>query len=92
MFLQPLLDRNLQFLNSAVQLHQKGEIDANTYVLDLETITANSRLLWEKGQSLGVEVIAMTKQVGRNPDFCRAIQSGSAGLSSKTSSIVITRS
>ena len=76
MFLQPLLNRNFQFLNSAVQLHQKGEIDANTYVLDLETVAANAKLLSEKGQGLGVDVIAMTKQVGRNPDFCRAVQSG----------------
>jgi predicted amino acid racemase len=76
MFLQPLIDRNFQFINSAVQLHQKGQIDANTYVFDLETITANARLLWEKGQSLGVDVIAMTKQVGRNPDFCRQEQHG----------------
>jgi len=76
MFLQPLLDRNLEFIKAAVQLHQKGEIDPNTYVFDLETVTANSRLLWEKGQSLGVDVIAMTKQAGRNPDFCRAVKSG----------------
>lgn len=76
MFLQSLLNRNFQFLKSAVQLHQKGEIDANTYVFDLETVTANARLLSERGQSLGIDVIAMTKQVGRNPDFCRAVQSG----------------
>lgn len=76
MFLQSLLNRNFQFLKSAVQLHQRGEIDANTYVFDLETVTANARLLSEKGQSLGIDVIAMTKQVGRNPDFCRAVQSG----------------
>jgi predicted amino acid racemase len=76
MFLQPLLDRNFQFLNAAVQLHQKGAIDANTYVLDLETVTTNARLLSEKGKSLGVDVIAMTKQVGRNPDFCKAVKAG----------------
>ena len=50
MFLQPLLDRNFQFISSAVQLHQKGEIDANTYVFDLETVTSNAKLLSEKGQ------------------------------------------
>lgn len=76
MFLQPLLDRNFKFLKAAVQLHQKGAIDANTYVLDLETVTMNSRHLSEKGKSLGVDVIAMTKQVGRNPDFCKAVQAG----------------
>ena len=48
MFLQPLLDRNLKFISSAVQLHQKGEIDANTYVFDLETVTSNAKLLSEK--------------------------------------------
>lgn len=76
MFLQSLLTRNPSFLLSAAQLHQRGEIDANTYALDLETVTANSRLLSEKGKSLGVDVIAMTKQVGRNPDFCKAVKLG----------------
>ncbi len=76
MFLQPLIDRNFNFLTSAAQLHQIQKIDANTYVLDLETVTANAKVLSEKGKSLGIEVIAMTKQVGRNPDFCRAVLSG----------------
>ena len=76
MFLQPLLDRNFNLLKVAVQLHQKGEIDSNTYVLDLETVTTNARLLSEKGKSLGVDVLAMTKQVGRNPDFCKAVRAG----------------
>lgn len=76
MFLQPLIDRNFSFLKAAVQLHQEGAIDANTYVLDLETVTTNSKHLSEKGKSLGVDVIAMTKQVGRNPDFCKAVQAG----------------
>lgn len=76
MFLKALLNRNPSFLVSAAQLHQKGEIDANTYALDLETITANAGLLSEKGRSLGIDVIAMTKQVGRNPDFCSAIKRG----------------
>lgn len=76
MFLQSLLNRNPSFLLSAAQLHQKGEIDSNTYALDLETVTTNSRLLSEKGQSLGIDVIAMTKQVGRNPDFCKAVKLG----------------
>jgi predicted amino acid racemase len=76
MFLQSLLTRNPSFLLSAAHLHQIGDIDANSYVFDLETVTANARLLSEKGKSLGIDVIAMTKQVGRNPDFCKAVKLG----------------
>jgi len=41
-FLQTLLRRNPRFVEAAVELHQAGHIPANSCVLDLDTIQANT--------------------------------------------------
>jgi predicted amino acid racemase len=67
MFLDVLLRRNPGLVRSAVELHQRGDIPANTYVLDLDAIGANARLIADGASQLGLRVYAMTKQFGRNP-------------------------
>lgn len=57
-------------------LHQQGKIPANCYVLDLDTVTQNARHLRQEGDRLGLQVFAMTKQVGRYPGFCQAVRNG----------------
>ncbi|HWL69526.1 MAG TPA: hypothetical protein VNS22_14225, partial [Geminicoccus sp.] len=76
MFLDLLRRRNPRLIEAAIALHQAGRIPANAYVIDLDAVTANARLLAEAGQKLGVEVLAMTKQMGRNGSFCQAILQG----------------
>ena len=43
MFLKKLLTRNRPFVEAAIRLHQEGSIPANSYVLDLDAIEANTR-------------------------------------------------
>jgi predicted amino acid racemase len=76
MFLSSLRRRNPAFLRAAMALHADGSVPANSYVLDLDTVTANARTMSEAAAGLGLTVFAMTKQVGRNPHFCRAVQAG----------------
>lgn len=54
-------------LRAAAQLHQGGDIPANTYVLDLDVVGANAALIAAEARRLGLQVFAMTKQIGRNP-------------------------
>jgi predicted amino acid racemase len=76
MFLDLLRRRNPRLIEAAIALHQAGRIPANAYVIDLDAVEANARLLADAGRKLGVEVLAMTKQMGRNGSFCRAILKG----------------
>ena len=76
MFLKTLIQRNPSFLSAAVNLHQAGEIPANSYVLDLDTMQANARIISEEAKRLGVKVYAMSKQFGRNPQAFRALADG----------------
>jgi predicted amino acid racemase len=76
MFLDPLRRRNPEFLRAAAALHAAGAVPANSYVLDLDAITANARVMHDAAAPLGLTVFAMTKQVGRNPEFCAAVRAG----------------
>jgi predicted amino acid racemase len=57
-----------------VELHRAGELPANSYVLDLDAVRANAGLLRAEADRLGLELFAMTKQVGRNPAFLAALR------------------
>ena len=70
MFLSTLRRRNPGFLRAATALHADGSVPANSYVLDLDAVTANARVMSQAAAGLGLTVFAMTKQAGRNPHFC----------------------
>ncbi|MCY4137035.1 MAG: alanine racemase [Rhodobacteraceae bacterium] len=73
MFLDVLRRRNPRFVEAAIRLHREGKIPANSYVLDLDAVEENSRLFKAEAARRGLKVFAMTKQVGRNGGFCRAV-------------------
>ena len=76
MFLRSLLARNPQFVQAGVELHQEGQIPANSCVLDLDAIEANTAGLCRQAHRLGLTVYAMTKQIGRAPGALAAMTSG----------------
>ncbi len=76
MFLKPLVRRNRPFIEAAVRLHQDGQIPANSYVLDLDMMQANARIIADEAGRLGLKVYAMSKQIGRNPAAFRALAAG----------------
>jgi predicted amino acid racemase len=76
MFLDPLIRRNPGLVRAAVALHQRGRVPANSYVLDLDSIRANARAIAVEAERLGLQVLAMTKQLGRNPAAITAMRDG----------------
>lgn len=78
MFLRTLLERNPGFVDAAVELHQAGRIPANSYVLDLDAIEANTAGLCRRARELHLTVYAMTKQIGRAAAALDAIAAGGA--------------
>ncbi len=67
MFLKSLINRNPTFVRSAIRLHRSGDIPTNSYVIDLDTLEANTRHIVGEAQKYDLTVFAMTKQIGRNP-------------------------
>ena len=76
MFLDVLRRRNPGLVEQAIALHQSGAIPANSYLIDLDAVTTNATLIKSEADKVGLKVFAMTKQMGRNGDFCRAVLAG----------------
>ncbi|TPI14535.1 YhfX family PLP-dependent enzyme [Mesorhizobium sp. B4-1-3] len=76
MFLDVLRRRNPGFIEAAIGLHQQGKLPANAYVLDLDTVEHNAKVLKGEADRLGLKIFAMTKQVGRSSSFCKAVMRG----------------
>ena len=76
MFIDRLRTHNPGLVAAAVALHQEGALLANTYLLDTDAIAANVRAIRAAADAHGLQLYAMTKQFGRNPDACDAIVDG----------------
>ena len=76
MFLDVHRRRNPAFLEAVVALHRESALPAGCYAIDLDAVEANARLLAGEGSRLGLDVFAMTKQVGRNPALMSALLRG----------------
>jgi len=74
MFLDLIIRRNPNLIYTAVELHQSGQIPANTYVIDLEGVKRNAKILNEESKRTGVRLYFMTKQFNRNPLVSAIIQ------------------
>ncbi len=79
MFLDLLIRRNPTFVEAAMALHQRGDIPANAYVLDLDTVERNARTFQTHAAKHGLTTFAMTKQVGRHSGFCEAVMKAGIG-------------
>lgn len=81
MFLDIVEKRNPDLLKAALSLHQKGEILPDSYILDLDAILANGRMLLEEAEKRGIKLYAMTKQFGRVPLIAKKlVEMGFAGI------------
>ena len=67
MYLQRLIERNPRLLEAAILLHQSGRIPPNKWIIDLDTIVENARVLAAEAKRLGLTTYLMSKQYSRNP-------------------------
>jgi predicted amino acid racemase len=72
-------ERNPGLLDAAVQLHQDGKVPANSWLIDLDTIATNARLLAASAARLGLSTYTMTKQYARNPMVTAVAQANGLG-------------
>lgn len=73
MFLDTVLARNPRLVACATELHRSGAIPPDTYVMDLDAISANAALLAEEAGRLGLSLWFVIKQLGRSPALIRAV-------------------
>jgi predicted amino acid racemase len=73
MFIEVTQRRNPALIDAAVRLHQDRAIPSNCYVVDVDTVAENARLVAEAGAAAGLTLFQMTKQWGRNPVVALAV-------------------
>ncbi|MGI1690496.1 YhfX family PLP-dependent enzyme [Thermoanaerobacter uzonensis] len=74
MFLNMVIERNPQLIIEVTKLHRDGVIEPNTYVLDVDSIYENARLIKETADKYNISLYYMTKQFGRNPIISKIIE------------------
>ncbi len=67
MFLNKVIEENPKLVRCAFDLHGKGMILPDTYILDLDRIIENARAIKEEADKHGIDLYFMLKQIGRNP-------------------------
>lgn len=67
MFLNRLIERNPQLIEAATRLHQAGALPPNSWIIDLDVIAENARILSEAARANHLSTYVMTKQYARNP-------------------------
>jgi predicted amino acid racemase len=72
-FLETTLARNPKLVDAAFNLHRDGKIPCDTYLVDLDTVKQNAKLISQASSKAGIKNYYMTKQFGRNPLICKVI-------------------
>ena len=67
MYLNNLMENNPALLETVFDFNQKGLIPPNCWVIDLDQVAANARILADKAGELGLKTYLMSKQHNRNP-------------------------
>lgn len=76
MFLPVTRQRNPALLATAAELHRRQLIAPDTFVIDVDRVLANARILSAAARQAGLSLYAMTKQTGRNPFVALAAVEG----------------
>lgn len=70
MYINSLEARNSKLIDYA--FHKDKEIILpNTYILDMDVLIENGKMMIEEAKLLGLDLFFMTKQLGRNPLACK---------------------
>lgn len=73
MFIDVLRRRNPQLIQSSVDLHSRGLLEPDTFVIDMDVLRENARLILKKSQELSIDLYFMMKQLGRNPQIAKEL-------------------
>jgi predicted amino acid racemase len=73
MFLEATRRRNPSLIATAVRLHAERRVPAGCYVVDVDTVAANARLVFDAARRLELTCWQMTKQFGRNPVVAQVV-------------------
>lgn len=73
MFLSTLIKRNRDFIDFIKASHENGEMQPDSFILDVDQILHNAVLIKEEADQYQIELFFMLKQIGRNPYIAKKL-------------------
>lgn len=73
MFLKTTYERNKKLIDESIKLHQQGLILPNSYIVDMDTLEENAKIILENAKQKEVRLYFMLKQLGRNPYIAKKL-------------------
>lgn len=93
MFLEQTVKRNTELVRLAFSLHQRGVIEPDSYLIDVDTFLHNAAIMLECSRRNGVKLYFMLKQLGRNPYLARELMrlgySGAVAVDYKEAAVMM---
>ncbi|RRD40004.1 YhfX family PLP-dependent enzyme [Leptotrichia sp. OH3620_COT-345] len=74
MFLDVLSEKNEKLINAAFELHQKGYVMPDSYIIDVDVFLENAGKILREAEKYDIKLYYMTKQIGRNPYLARKLE------------------
>lgn len=73
MFIDILLEKNPELIDRTFDLHQAGILEPDTYVIDMDVLKENAKLILDSANKKDIELYFMLKQIGRNPYIAQTL-------------------
>lgn len=73
MFLNKIKEKNNKLVDVAIEMHQKGEILPDSYIIDIDTLLDNAKKILDAANKKNVKLLFMLKQLGRNPYIAKKL-------------------
>ncbi len=67
MFIDKLKKENPYFLEAIFEMHKRGEILPDSYIVDMDVLIQNAKVILDEANKYGIELFFMLKQLGKNP-------------------------
>lgn len=75
MLLEQTEKRNRKLLEISFYFHQMGSIRPDSYLVDIDMLIENARLMLIEAKKHGIILYFMLKQLGRNPYIAKKLMS-----------------
>jgi len=73
MFLQKVIEKDSELINTVFAYHQRGLILPDTYVVDMDSLLSNARIIKNRADQEHIDLYFMLKQLGRNPEIAKRL-------------------
>ena len=73
MFLGRTIDNNSKLIEAAFSMHQKGVVQPDSYIVDVDTLLQNAKNILAEANKNDIRLFFMLKQIGRNPYIAREL-------------------